>query len=102
MSERIADEDILMCKVARHAWERVGKPLRDPQYQIGGIRVWLRCVRCGTERTDLFTSYGRLNGRTYTYPAQYKEESYRFTKDDVYTAQQYARMAWIASVGFDE
>lgn len=97
---RATELEILTCKTFGHAWSIVGRPEHYREI-IGGVRLFLRCDRCGTRRTDLFTHFGRLNGRSYSYDPRYRD-TWRFATDEVYTAREQARSAWALEVGIDD
>lgn len=59
-------DEFLLCRGIHHAW---GRPRYYPA-TIGGMRRWLLCARCGTERTD--ERFAGTVRRRYDYPEGYR------------------------------
>lgn len=80
----MANVPYVQCRLYRHAWEDAGPPLEYPFRQRWPHHLWLRCLRCGTERYDAFDTMGHLGQRKYTaYP-----DNYRIARDDRPTTEQ--------------
>lgn len=77
MSRYSRSTSFLLCRSVGHSWDVVDAQ-RAPRY--GGTPVWLRCMRCGTERHDAISeTTGELIGRGYVY-----EQTYRHAFDDAF------------------
>jgi len=64
-----------------HSWDVVDAE-RAPRY--GGVPVWLRCMRCGTERHDAVSdTTGELIGRQYVYAQTYRHAFDASFADDI-------------------
>lgn len=59
------------CRLFGHAWEQTGLPPDYPFRQRWSNTLCLHCVRCDTDRFDVFDTHGYLAGRKYGYPADY-------------------------------
>lgn len=61
-------EGFIRCGTMGHAWHDY-----DSNWKPGfGYPLTLRCERCGTERRDVITNWGKLLSRRYVYPTLYK------------------------------
>lgn len=61
--------EFLKCRGFLHSWDEfvsVGK-----RKQLFGDRVSLLCVSCGSERHDIYDTYGVIQARDYVYPDGY-------------------------------
>lgn len=78
----VTDADLVRCRVLRHPWDDFNPVgLRNPSF---GTRVSLRCMRCGTERHDVYDSNGEVAYRRYIYV-----EGYQYAKDERPSAAQF-------------
>ena len=60
--------EYVRCRTLLHAWDEI--PVTEPHPD--GPSIWLRCVRCTSQRHDVFDSYnGELLHRQYIYPDDY-------------------------------
>lgn len=67
--------EYVQCRTYGHAWEEI--PVTESH--IDGESLWLRCVRCATERHDVFDRrYGHIVHRGYDYP-----DAYRMSSDEM-------------------
>ena len=59
--------EFLRCRTLGHQWDDI--PVTD---RTGfGEQLWMRCLRCATERHDGIDTGGRLTYRRYVYPLGY-------------------------------
>ena len=78
----VSDTDMVRCRVLRHSWDDfdpVG--LREPSF---GTRVSLRCLRCSSERHDVYDSNGEVTYRRYIYV-----EGYQYAKGERPSAAEF-------------
>lgn len=72
------NEDFTTCRSFGHSWDiELDNEIIDVhsngEYTITGARfIRIRCVRCLSERIDLWDSQGNLQRRRYVYPIGYK------------------------------
>lgn len=81
----VTDADMIRCRVMRHAWDDfdpVG--MRNPNW---GIRVSFRCLRCHSERHDIYNSLGDVGYRRYIYV-----EGYQYAKGERPSAAEFRIM----------
>jgi hypothetical protein len=65
----------LMCRTVGHSWDVIDATSSG---KFGGNPIWLRCLRCNTERHDSFNANtGDLYTRQYVY-----QDSYRHAFDN--------------------
>jgi len=77
--------DFIRCRVMRHSWDDYSPTgLRKPSW---GTRVSFRCLRCGTERHDIYNSLGEVGYRRYVYPA-----GYQYARDERPSAAEFRIM----------
>lgn len=67
---RVSPVNFVDCRVFMHSWEPY-EASRNPQG--GGWFMVVRCVRCGTERSDVITLNGSASKHRYKYPEHYKD-----------------------------
>jgi hypothetical protein len=80
----------LLCRSLGHAWDVVDA---DRVPKQGGMPVWLRCERCGTERHDAVSATtGELFGRGYVYDSNYRHAFDTQFADAAPTKSDYRRM----------
>ena len=64
------DADFIRCRVFGHSWDDFSPVgMRNPSW---GTRVSIRCLRCTTERHDIYNSLGEVGYRRYIYPGGYQ------------------------------
>lgn len=82
--------NLLLCWSFGHAWDVVDA---DRVPRQGGMPVWLRCDRCGTERHDAVSATtGELWGRQYVYDTNYRHAFDESFADAAPTKSDYRRM----------
>lgn len=59
----------LTCREIGHAWNPGGFDNRDKNFGVARI---LKCLRCPTQRHDIYNTRGMLLSRQYKYPDDYK------------------------------
>jgi len=80
----------LLCRSLGHAWDVVDA---DRVPKQGGMPVWLRCERCGTERHDAVSpTTGELWGRSYVYDTSYRHSFDSQFADAAPTKSDWRRM----------
>ena len=68
--ERDTEYDFVRCRTYNHAWDEFFPiDMERPWY---GWRLSLRCVRCHTERHDIYDYNQQLSQRRYIYPDGYQ------------------------------
>jgi hypothetical protein len=66
------EETYLRCRTYNHSWDEFFPiDLYPPAY---GWRLSLRCIRCGSERHDIYDFKGRVMGRRYRYAEGYSQK----------------------------
>jgi hypothetical protein len=80
----------LLCRSVGHAWDVVAA---DKLSRKGGVPVWLRCERCGTERRDAVSpTTGELWARQYVYDTSYRHSFDSQFADAAPTKSDWRRM----------
>lgn len=80
----------LACRTLGHAWEPIPA---EKAGALGGDPMWLRCMRCLTERHDSVSwATGELMARKYEYPDGYRHAFDTSFADAVPTRNDFRRM----------
>lgn len=81
----VTDADMIRCRVARHMWDDFEPTeMRSPSW---GTRVSFRCLRCASERHDVYDSLGEVGYRRYIYV-----EGYQYAKGERPSAAEFRVM----------
>lgn len=73
-----SDDKYLECRDLRHSWQLIGC-----FYVSSDVHRKLRCARCKTEATDVWTGKGERIRREYKYPQGYQVKGVRIVPIDV-------------------
>jgi hypothetical protein len=66
-------DEYVMCRTLRHSWDEHPTPEVNPSWwKVSHAALYLRCIRCGTERSDYYDANLDLMHRDYRYPNEYR------------------------------